>query len=125
MFVLLFGFEDVFSRNSFDSYYMPLIETKNFNVIIGNKPCFDKLMKSKQEAYKKLVEICRNNSYTTENLFYYSYHQNYYELIGIDLSRQTNTSILQQIYFVRKYCENIFYDWKAAGISLDLLNVTG
>ena len=85
MFVLLFGFEDVFSRNSFDRYYMPLIET----------------------------------------IFYYSYHQNYYELIGIDLSRQTNTSILQQIYFVRKYCENIFYDWKAAGISLDLLNVTG
>ena len=27
----------------------------------------------------------------------YSYHQNYYKLIGIDLSRQTNTSINQQI----------------------------
>ena len=32
----------------------------------------------------------------------YLYHQKYYDLIGIDLSRQTNTSIPQQINFIRK-----------------------
>ena len=30
------------------------------------------------------------------------YHQNYYKFIDIDLSRQTNTKIPQQINFVRK-----------------------
>ena len=30
------------------------------------------------------------------------YHENYYKLIGIDLSRQANTSIPQQINFVGK-----------------------
>ena len=33
----------------------------------------------------------------------YLYHQKYYKLIGIDLSRQTNTNIPQQINFVGKF----------------------
>ena len=32
----------------------------------------------------------------------FSYHQHYYKRIGIDLSRQRNTSIPQQINFVGK-----------------------
>ena len=34
------------------------------------------------------------------------YHQNYCKLIGIDLSRQTNTSILQKINFTGKLEED-------------------
>ena len=49
---------------------------------------------------KKLVKMSRNINYTTGNLLDFSCHQNYYKLIGIDLSRQTNTSILQEINFV-------------------------
>ena len=45
--------------------------------------------------------MARNNN-TTGNLLDYLYHQNYYKVIGIDLSRQTNTSILQQINFTGK-----------------------
>ena len=40
-----------------------------------------------------------NDDYTTGNLLDYLYHQSYYKLIGIDLSRQTNTSIPQQSNF--------------------------
>ena len=36
-----------------------------------------------------------NNDYTAGNLLDFSYHQNYYKLIRIDLLKQTNTSILQ------------------------------
>ena len=43
-----------------------------------------------------------NDDYTTGNLLDYLYHHKYYKLIGIDLSRQTNTSILQQINFTAK-----------------------
>ena len=44
----------------------------------------------------------KNDNYTTGNLWEFSYHQNYYKVIGIYLSRQTNTNILQQINFTRK-----------------------
>ena len=41
--------------------------------------------------------MSRNNDYITGNLLDYLYHQKYYKLICIDLSRQTQTSIPQQI----------------------------
>ena len=41
-----------------------------------------------------------NYDYTTGNVLEYLHHQNYYKLIGIDLSRQKNTSIQQRINFV-------------------------
>ena len=50
--------------------------------------------------------MSRNNGYTIGNLLDYLYHQNYYELIGIGLSRQTNTNILQQINFTGKLEED-------------------
>ena len=36
----------------------------------------------------------------------YSYHLNYYKLIGIDLSRKTNTNIPQQVNFTGKLEED-------------------
>ena len=44
--------------------------------------------------------MSKNEDYTTGNLLYYFYHQNYYKPIGIGLSRQTNTNIPQQISFI-------------------------
>ena len=43
-----------------------------------------------------------NSNDTTGNLLDYLYHQNYYELIGIDLSRQLNTSIHHQSNLIEK-----------------------
>ena len=78
---------------------------KDFKALIDNKPFFDQPVK-KQEAYEKLVEMSKNNDYTTGNLLNYLYHQKYYKLIGIDLPRQRNASILQQINFVGKLEED-------------------
>ena len=49
--------------------------------------------------------MSRNDDYTTRHLLDYLYRQKYYKLVGIDLSRQTNTSIPQQINFVGKLDE--------------------
>ena len=89
-------------RNSCDEYYMPLVENKDFNTVIDNKSCSDQSAKSKQEVHEKLVQMARSNDYTTRNLLDYSYHQNYHKRIGIDLLRQSNTTILQQINFTAK-----------------------
>ena len=61
------------------------------NALIDNKPFFDQPVRNKQE--EKLVEMSRNNDYTTGNLLD--------KLIGISLG-QTNMNISQQINFVEK-----------------------
>ena len=51
------------------------------------------------------MEVSKND-YAAENLLDCLYDQKYYQLSGIDLSRQTNTSILQQINFTGKLEED-------------------
>ena len=92
-------------RDSFEIYYMPLAEIKDFNVSIHSKFFFDQFKKRKQELHEKIVEISKNNDYTTENLADFFYHQNYYELIGTELSMQAIISISQQITFVGRLAE--------------------
>ena len=66
MFVLLFqnGNDDP-TRNSFDKYYMPLVEIKDFNPLIDKKPFFDQPIEIKEKVYEKLVKMSRNDDYTT------------------------------------------------------------
>ena len=59
------------TRNSFDEYYMPLSQLKDFDALIDNKRFFDQPLKTKQEAYEKLVEMSINNNYTAGNLLGY------------------------------------------------------
>ena len=90
------------TRYSFDKCYMSLVEIKDFNALIYNKLFFEQLVKNKQEAYQKLIEMSRDDNYTAGNLFDYLYHQNYYKLIVRYLSRQTNTNIPQKNIFTGK-----------------------
>ena len=46
--------------------------------------------------------MSRNDDYRTGILLDYLYHQKYYKLTGIDLSRKTNTTIPQQDNFTKK-----------------------
>ena len=47
---------------------MSLVEIKDFNVLIDDKPFYDQPLKNKREAYEKLIEMSRNDDYTTGNL---------------------------------------------------------
>ena len=102
MFVLSFknGNNDP-TKNSFDEYYISLVEIKDFNTLIDNKPFFDQPVKNKQEQYEKTIEMSRNNGYTTRNFCRLFVSSKYYNFIGIDLSRQTNTSIPQHVNLTR------------------------
>ena len=81
---------------------MPLLETKDFNVLIDSKPFVDQPVKKKQEVYEKLIKMSINDDYTTGNLLDFSYHKDYNKLTGTDLSRQTNTSLPQKVNFIGK-----------------------
>ena len=61
---------------------------------------FDQPVKNQQEVSKKLIEMLTNDDYKTRKLLGFWYYRTYYyKLIGIALSRQTDTSIAQQTSF--------------------------
>ena len=52
------------------------------------KVFFDVLIKNKEETYQKIIEMSKNNDYTTGNLLDYEYFSKHYILSAIDLSKQ-------------------------------------
>ena len=90
LFVLpyLIGNNNNDNRKSFSEFYLPEVMIKDFNVIIDKLAFFDLPIKTEEEAYEKIIDISRNNEYTTGNLLDYDYFQKYYKLIAIDLSKQ-------------------------------------
>ena len=81
------------TRYSFDEYHIPLVGIKDFNALIENKLFFWSVSKKQTEFVHNIIEISENDYYTTGNLLDFSNLQNYYKPNGIDLARQTNTSI--------------------------------
>ena len=68
MFVLSFknGNNDP-TRNSFDKYYMALVEIKDFNSLIANKTFFDQSVKNKK-CIKNLLK-CQKIMTTQQELY--------------------------------------------------------
>ena len=89
-------------RDSFSHYYITKVEIKDFNVLIDRKSFFDLPVKNEEKAYKKIIDMCNNNDYTTGNLLDFAYFKKKYRLVAIDLSKQTKLKDLQQINFIRK-----------------------
>ena len=93
----------------FSEYYIPAVEIKDFNVVIDGKSLFDVPIKNKEETHEKIIEMSRNNDYTTGNLLDYEYFSNHFKLIATDLSKQIeleNPGLNQQINFFRKLEED-------------------
>ena len=89
-------------RHSFSRYYVPNVEIKDFNVLIDGKSFFDLPVKNEKEAYEKIIEMSRNNDYTTGNLLDSFYFRENKRLIAIDLSKQTKLNDPQQINIIGK-----------------------
>ena len=112
MFVLAYQNDD--DRQSFSPFYLPRVIVKDYNVIIDKLAFFDLPIKTEEEAYEKIIDISRNNEYTTGNLLDYDYFKKYYKLIAIYLSKQQvlqeNEDLIQQINFIGKLEEaaNVF-----------------
>ena len=89
--------------NHFLNFIYHFIMAKDFNVIIDKLAFFDLPMKIEEEAYEKIIDISRNNEYTTGNLLDYDNFKRYCKLIAIDLSKQQvfqeNEDLIQQINF--------------------------
>ena len=75
LFALSFENED--GRFSFWKYYTLKVKT-NTSIRI------------KEEIYEKIIEMSKNNDYTTGNLLDYEYYSKHYKLITIDLTNKLN-----------------------------------
>ena len=71
MFVLAYQTAD--DRQSYSQFYLPKVMVKAYNVIIDKLAFSDLLIKTEEEAYEKIIDITRNNEYTTGNLLGYDY----------------------------------------------------
>ena len=112
LFVLVYRtFNDI---QSFSQFYLPNVMVKDYNVIIDKLAFFDLPIKTEEEAHEKIIDISRNNGYTTGNLLDYDYFKKHYKLIAIDLSKQQvlqeSGDLIQQINFIGRLTEaaNVF-----------------
>ena len=78
-------------------------------MLSDRKPFFEIPVKNKEEAHEAIIEMSKNNDYTTGNLLDYEHFKDHYKLIAIDLSKQIeleNPDLKQQINFIGRLEEN-------------------
>ena len=96
-------------RDSFSRYYVPNVKIKYFNVLIDRKSFFVLPVKNEVKAYQKIIEMSRNNDYTTGDLLEIAYFKENYRLIAIDLSKKL---VLLVTWKPSSWSNNVFHYWK-------------
>ena len=87
LFVLAFEGDD--NRTAHDSYYLPTVEIKDYNIMINGENFFDQLTKNNKVTHENIRKIItgQGDDYTTGCLLDYSYFANTYKMIAVDLSK--------------------------------------
>ena len=88
LFVLAFENDD--DRTSSDEYYLPVLEIKDYNIMINGENFFDQPIKINKVTYENIRKIAtgQGDDYATGCLLDYSYFADIYEMIAVDLSKQ-------------------------------------
>ena len=103
LFVLAFENDDY--RTSDDRYYLPTVEIKDYNIMINGENFFDQPIKNNKVTYENIRKIAtgQGDDYTTGCLLDYSYFEDTYKMIAVDLSKQqaldADSRAIQQINF--------------------------
>ena len=103
LFVLAFDGDN--NRTAHDSYYLPTVEIKDYNIMINGENIFDKPIKNNKVTYENIRKIAtgQGDDYTTGCLLDYSYFADTYKMIAADLSKQqaldADPRAIQQINF--------------------------
>ena len=103
LFVL--AFENDNDRASDDQYYLPIVEIKDYNIVINGENFFDQPIKNNKITYDNITKIAtgQGDDYTTGCLLYYPYFADTYKMVAVDLSKQqaldADPREIQQINF--------------------------
>ena len=74
--LLVLAYQNADDRQSFSQFYLSRVMVKDYNVIYNKLAFFDLPIKAEGETYEKIIDISRNNEYTTGNLLDYDYFKN-------------------------------------------------
>ena len=103
LFVL--AFENDNHRTIHDRYYLPIVEIKDYNIMINGENIFDQPIKNNKVTDENIRKIAtgQGDDYTTGCLLDYLYFTNTYKMIAVDLSKQqasdADPRAIQQINF--------------------------
>ena len=103
LFVL--AFEDDAQRIAHNSYYLPTLEIKDYNIMINGENFFDQPINNNKVTYENIRKITtgQGDDYATGCLLDYSYFADTYKMIAVDLSKQqalhADPRAMQQINF--------------------------
>ena len=103
LFVLAFEGDD--NRTAHDSYYLPTVEIKDYDIMINGENFFDQPIKNNKVTYDNIrkIAIGQGDNYSTCCLLDYPYFKGTYKMIAEDLSKQqaldADPRAIQQINF--------------------------
>ena len=88
LFVL--AFENDNHRTSYDRYYLPNVEIKDYNIVINGENFFDQPIKDNKVTHENIrkIDAGQGDDYTTGCFLDYSYFADNYKMIAVDLSKQ-------------------------------------
>ena len=93
-------------RRSHSEYYLPKVEIKDYNILIGGKNFFDQLINNDTKTYENIRKIStgQEDNYTSGCLLDYPNFKEKYKIIAIHLSKQqvrnTDSRALQHISLI-------------------------
>ena len=99
------SFKDYDGQESHQQYYLPIVEIKDYNVMIDGRNVFDQPTKNDLKMYGNIRKIvtCQGDDCTTRCLLDYPCFEKYNKLIAIDLSKQqkldADPKAILQIHF--------------------------
>ena len=103
LFVLAFENDD--DRTSSEEYYLPIVEIKDYNIMINGENAFEQPIKNNKVTYDNIRKIATGygDDYTTGCLLDYPYFTDTYKMIAVDISKQqaldADPRVVQQINF--------------------------
>ena len=103
------SFENESDRTSHSAYYHPKVERKDYNVMIDGRNIFDQPINNMTKTYENIRKITtgQGDDYMTGCLLDYSYFNENYKMIAIDLSKQqaldADPRAIQQINFTANF----------------------
>ena len=98
-------FEDDAQRTPHNSLYLPIVEIKDYNIMINGEHFLDQPIKNNKVTYENIIKIAadQGDDYTAGFLLDYSSFADTYKMIAVDLSKQqaldADPRAIQQINF--------------------------
>ena len=78
-------------KDSHRKYFLPRVNITNYNVLIDHRNFYDQPINDQIKKYDEVRKVMtgKGDEYTTGSLLNYYYALKHYQLIAVDLSKQT------------------------------------